>query len=87
MSYATDVADALMVETSIPPELAKLYALLVLTKGDDTTLRDVHDAWALWAGEHRSAVPFDDLTAEVQELDRPYMDAIHRADKKIRNAS
>lgn len=28
-------------------ELSRLYALLVLTKGNTITLKDVHDAWAM----------------------------------------
>lgn len=70
--------------TAVPglyAELAQLYTLLVLVRGTGTTLRDVHDAWAVWrnvtAPEHRSLVPFDQLPVEVQELDRPFMDAIH----------
>lgn len=64
-------------------DLLQLYALLALVKGRETTLRDVHDAWAIWrnrtAPEHRSLIPFADLTAAVQELDRPYMEAIRWA--------
>lgn len=64
-------------------DLIKLYTLLALTKGTATTLRDVHDAWAVWRNatnpEHRSLVDFDQLDHDVQELDRPYCDAIHAA--------
>lgn len=63
--------------------LIDLYTLLALTRGTETTLRDVHDAWSVWRAltkpDHRSLVPFDELTVEVQELDRPYMEAIHEA--------
>lgn len=63
-------------------ELLVLYALLALTRGTDTTLEDVHDAWSLWRmtarPDHRSLVPFAELSPEVQELDRPYMEATHR---------
>lgn len=64
----------------LDPDLARLYALLVFVRGGDTTLEDVHDAWALWRNEtkpdHKSIVPFGQLTHEVRELDRPYVDAI-----------
>ena len=64
-------------------DLARLYALLAMTKGADTTLRDVHDAWALARSvtrpDHPCLVPFDELTVEQQELDREYMVAIHKA--------
>jgi hypothetical protein len=63
--------------------LLNLYALLVMTKGVKTSLKDVHDAWALWRNitnpDHRSLIPFDQLNPAVQELDREYMNAIHVA--------
>jgi hypothetical protein len=69
-------------------ELIKLYSLLGLVLGVNVTLQDVHDAWAVWKNEttpeHRSLVPFGELTPEVQELDRKYMDAIHRVHGRLR---
>jgi hypothetical protein len=67
--------------------LADLYVLLVLTQGEETSLQDVHDAWAVWRNDsnpdHRSLIPFDELALDVQELDREYMDAIHKAAQAI----
>jgi hypothetical protein len=67
--------------------LANLYALLALTKGTATTLEDVHDAWAIWTaqgrGTHKSLIPFSELPPDVQELDRKYMDGIHRAARTL----
>ena len=64
----------------LEPALLDLYTLLVLVKGDAVTLADVHDAWAVWRSRsnpaHRSIVPFDELTAEVQALDQPYATVI-----------
>jgi hypothetical protein len=82
-NYVQAVLDRLdAVCPGLDPDLGRAYALLVLVKGGDTTLRDVHDAWGLWRSatdpRHRSLIPFEELTAEVQELDREYMDAIHR---------
>jgi hypothetical protein len=87
-NHVQDILDRLSHELAdldpegLDPDLVRLYALLALTKGADTTLRDVHDAWALWRTttrpNHRSLVPFDELSADVQELDRPYRDAIAR---------
>jgi hypothetical protein len=61
--------------------LLDLYALLAMTKGKQTTMQDIHDAWSLWTNhndsEHRSLVPFSLLTAEIAEYDRPYMAAVH----------
>lgn len=60
--------------------LLRLYALLALTTGTATTLENVHDAWSAWRTAtkpgHQSLVPFAELTPEVQEYDRKYMDAI-----------
>ena len=67
----------------LDPDLAQLYALLALTLGVDTSLCDVHEAWAVWRNasnpQHRFLIPFDELATEVQELDREYMLAIHKA--------
>jgi hypothetical protein len=67
----------------LDPDLARLYALLALTKGMDTSMEDVHDAWALWRNttnpDHRSLIPFAELADEEQELDREYAVAIHAA--------
>lgn len=67
----------------LDPDLAQLYLLLALIKGENTTLEDVHDAWGAWRNttnpKHKSLIPFGDLAVQVQELDRPYMDAIHAA--------
>lgn len=64
----------------LPDELLDLYTLLAFVKGDIVTLEDVHDAWAIWKNrirpDHKSLIPFDELTLEVQELDRKYADAI-----------
>ncbi|OZM79918.1 hypothetical protein [Pseudonocardia sp. MH-G8] len=71
----------------LAPELAQLYALLALTRGSRTTLQDVHDAWAVWRNttrpNHPSLVPFDQLSQDVQELDRKYMQAIHRTAREV----
>jgi len=81
MSRIADLTDGL------DETLLGLYALLALTKGEDTSLEDVHDAWAAWRvqtrPDHPSLIPFDQLTPEVQELDRPYMDAIRVVAREI----
>jgi hypothetical protein len=73
-------------------ELANIYLLLAYAKGKDTTLEDVHNAWTLWEityrnPEHPSAIPFKELSFEVQELDRKYMEAIHAVAEEIANGS
>ena len=62
-------------------KLFRIYAVLSFALGKQTSLRDVHDAWSAWRSEtnpnHKSLIPFDELSYEVQELDRKYMKAIH----------
>ncbi len=72
-------------ETEYPPDEASLwlgYAVLAMVKGSTTTSSDVHEAWVAWAtvrynGTHRSLVPFDELTPQIQAYDDLYRDAIH----------
>lgn len=60
--------------------LLRIYAVLALTKGQQVTLADVHHAWAAWRAatvpDHRSLIPFEELTPDVQGLDAPYAEAI-----------
>jgi hypothetical protein len=63
-----------------PEELARVYALLALVKGEETTLEDVHDAWAVWKAArdpgHESLRPFAELDEETRSWDEPYAEAI-----------
>lgn len=86
MNYITDMIGRIDDELpDLDPVLSALYALLALTKGTDTTLEDVHDAWAVWTAtvrgrpDHPALVPFSELAIDVQELDRKYMTGIHAA--------
>lgn len=89
MNYIDEIAEDIFNELAIPSSewqlylpLCRLYALLALALHVCVSREDVHDAWSVWmAGRdpgHRSLVPFNQLTAEVQALDQPYVDAIHR---------
>ena len=83
MSYITGVTAALAAELpTCDPALLRLYALLALTTGTETTLENVHDAWACWREatrpDHPALVPFADLAPDVQELDRKYAGAIRK---------
>lgn len=64
-------------------ELYLLYALLALAKGEETTLRDVHDAWSVWMirqdPDHPAIRPFEELDQKTKEEDKPYLQAIQRA--------
>jgi hypothetical protein len=63
-----------------PTDLLRGYAVLARVKGADTTEEDVHDMWSAWQAatqpEHRSLIPFEQLSREVQALDAKYAEAI-----------
>lgn len=86
-SYADAVAAVNARIPDLEPDLAALYTLLVLVKGEDTMLRDVHDAWSLWrvgtVPDHPYLVPFDDLSTDVQMLDVPFRDAIREVSEEL----
>ena len=67
--------------------LFTLYGALVLSKGINTTNRDVHDAWAVWQAttepHHRSLIPFSELSQETQDLDSPYTSAIRQVARDL----
>jgi len=69
------------------PNLIRLYALLALVCGVNTSRRDVHDAWAVWRSvtlpQHPAIVPFDDLHPDTQDLDQPYVAAIARVAQEL----
>lgn len=81
---AADIAHLL---PDCPEGLLPFYVLLTLVKGDGTTPRDVHDAWAAWKApvepDHRYLVPFTDLPPEIQEYDHPPAAAIWVAAERL----
>lgn len=66
--------------------LYRLYALLALTKGKDTTLEDVHDAWSTWTldfdPDDDAIRPLDELEKFRHAYDEPYLEAIHKVSKR-----
>ncbi len=86
MNYVEAIRQELM-DDGIDAGHANIYALLVLTTGVNTTLENVHDAWSVLKNtvrpDHRSLIPFWELSHEVQELDRKYMESIHRVARLI----
>lgn len=46
-TYIDTIVEEVMDKAHVNKYLAQMYALLVLTKGEDITLKDVHDAWAM----------------------------------------
>lgn len=71
---------------STPPDeylpLYRQYAVLALVKGEQVTVKDVHDAWACWASDydptHRHLIPFKELSLPEQRRDEPYAEAIRK---------
>jgi hypothetical protein len=87
LSYIDELAEA--IRRAVPPHLLpdgdtaalfRMYAVVAMAKGDKVVLEDVHDAWAAWMSEkdpkHQSLRPLQELPAEVQRADQPYLDAI-----------
>ncbi len=86
-NYVNVVKKLLSKHIDVEDDLLDLYALLVLTTGVNTTWENVHDAWAIWRNrtkpDHKSLVPFENLTPDVQELDDEYTKAIQAVAKEI----
>src|SRR5688572_22285767 len=78
--------DAALSDEDLP--LYRIYAVLLLAKGQDVTAEDVHNAWAAWASEHepesRDLLPFKELSLRVQRKDLLYADAIHQVAERMR---
>lgn len=64
-------------------KLIDLYALLGVVFGSAVNEEDVHNAWSVWQNEkdgtHRSLIPFDDLSADIQALYTKYVEIIRNA--------
>lgn len=71
--------------------LLETYSLLVLIVGKNCTNEDIHDAWSIWQNKtepkHRSLIPFNELTKNVQDLDEPYRQAVIKVAKLIRKVN
>ncbi len=76
MNYIQKAQKELAKKIKVDKELLDLYTLLFFVKGKDCTLENIHDAWSVWknnsAPDHKSLVPFDELSEEVQDLDKKY---------------
>ena len=98
MTYLDPVADAIrdaLPKKALPDgdtaDLFRLYAVLLLAKGEEVTREDVHNAWVAWTlskGErHESLVPFSDLDRATQAEDSPFVLAIHTVARSRRSAA
>lgn len=93
MNYIDEVKAEFSKHCQMGKAMTELYALLALVKGEETTLADVHDAWAMnmnknWDreqfGEHYSMVPFEQLKPETAAKDQKFVDAIHATARALR---
>lgn len=93
MSYLDPLADlirAALPSDAEPPadsdDLFRLYAVLLLAKGEEVTDEDVHNAWSAWMqahdDTHEALVPFADLDSETRAFDSPYATAIRSAARR-----
>lgn len=85
--YLDELAEA--IRGAVPPEvlpdgdtlpLFRVYAVLLLAKGEEVSRSDVHNAWVAWMaeqdGDHDALIPFSDLDSSTQAEDSPYASAI-----------
>ena len=96
-TYIDRVVEKVAKETGLKGKnLIRLYALLVLVKGENTTLEDIHDAWSMdmnfkeknaycYGHEHKSIVPFERLSRETQDKEIEYLNAVRKIAKEIKN--
>lgn len=96
-TYIDKVYEMVQKETGLKSkETLKMYTLLVLVKGEETTLSDVHDGWSMvmnykeanppycYGHDHKSLVPFNQLRKETQDRDIKYVEAIHKVAKELK---
>ena len=96
-TYIDEAYEMVQKETGLKSkETLKMYTLLALTKGEDTTLSDIHDGWSIvmnykepnppycYGHEHKSIVPFDQLSKETQNRDIRYLEVIHKVAKMLK---
>lgn len=98
MTYLDPIAEAIRAavpSVRLPEEdtdhLFRLYAVLLLAKGEGVTGEDVHNAWVAWMAsrgeEHESMVPFAELPSETQGEDSPFVVAIRLVAKSRQDLS
>jgi hypothetical protein len=68
-------------------DLFLTYAVLLLAKGEQVSIDDVHNAWVGWMvarGErHGAMVPLEELAPETQAKDLPFAVAIRRVAQEL----
>ncbi|MFF9299217.1 hypothetical protein [Streptomyces sp. NPDC014764] len=94
MTYLDPLADLIqscLPDDAEPPtnsdDLFRIYAVLLLAKGEQVTDEDVHNAWSAWTqsmdSSHEALVPFRDLDPQTRAFDTPYAEAIRAAARRL----
>jgi hypothetical protein len=87
MNYLDAIADEIRAEVpdeAVPHkdtrDLFRLYAVLMLAKGEAVSRQDVHNAWVAWMSArgqmHSSMRPFAELLDDTKAEDSPFVRAI-----------
>jgi hypothetical protein len=97
MTYIDEIATkigtrcGMRMTQSVERAMLRIYAVLCLAKGEDTTSEDVHNAWSAAIAEakpsHVSLLPFLELSPETQRLDDAYRDAIRAVAREERRSA
>ena len=70
-------------------DLCRIYALLVLAKGEQMNVEDVHDAWATWMSmkepDHESLKPFRELDPDTRREDAPFLLALQAVARDLQD--
>ena len=93
MNYIQNIQNLLEKELKMrgtPYEgLLETYGLLVLIVGENCSNENIHDAWSIWQNKtqpnHRSLIPFNKLTKDVQDLDELYRQAVIKVSNQLNN--
>ena len=93
-TYIDKIYEQIQTKTGLKSkETLKMYTLLTLVKGEQCTLSDIHDGWSIvmnfkdpnppycYGHNHKSIVPFEQLSEETQEKDRKYLKIIREVAK------
>lgn len=93
-TIAQRIRQSLRADVKVPVDsesLFLLYALLATSTGTNTTLRDIHNAWAIWQfpknPNHNALVPFEELTSDIKKEDEPFLEATLRVAAEIATES
>jgi hypothetical protein len=94
LNYISEIAERIRREVpqEVLPEgdtglLFLMYAVVVLTVGEDVQAENVHDTWSAWMTyrdpSHGSIKPFSQLDLKTKKADQPFVEAIRRVASQL----